>query len=96
MRSITVLAGSSLLLMGAACPQRGEAPPSAVEVPTAVEVPCRIPEPQCSVPMFNSAKKEQTGDVKLGLLRAEGVLREDCLRRYREALAACRVLPAKD
>ena len=88
-KSTAVLVGSSLLLMGATC-SAPESPPNVVEVDRAVEVPCRIPEPECSAPLFDRAQKEQPGDVKLGLLRAEGRLREDCLRRYREVLKACR------
>lgn len=80
------------LLAGCASTQEPR-PPSAVTVEVAVEVPCRIPEPQCSVPAFDRATKGQEGDVLLRLLRAEAVEQEDCLRRYREALAACRVLP---
>lgn len=93
-KSILALLGSSALLMGATC-TGPESPPSAVETKTAVEQACSIPEPQCSAPAFNSARKEQAGDVKLALLRAEGKLRENCLQRYREALQACKTLPPK-
>jgi len=55
-----------------------------------VPVPCAVPEPQCSAPAYNAAKKEQPADQKAKLLRAEAIGQEDCLRRYREALAACR------
>lgn len=85
---------ASFLLAGASCEKRPD-PPSAVEVDRVVEVACRIPEPQCSAPGYNAAKKEQEGDVKLRLLRAEVIEQEDCLRLYRKALEACRTLPAK-
>lgn len=87
MKSIAALL-TSWLLMGASCQE--PSPPSAVEVKVAVPVPCQVPEPECSMPAFNGAKKEQEGDVKLRLLRAETVQAADCLRRYRKALAACR------
>lgn len=88
MKSTAALLISCWLLMGATCQEAS--PPSAVEVRVAVPVPCRVPEPECSTPAFNSARKEQEGDVKLKLLRAETVQAADCLRRYREALASCR------
>ena len=82
-----LLALSCLALAG--CQTRPD-PPSAVEVKVAVPVPCAVPEPQCSAPAYNAAKKAQPADQKAKLLRAEAIGQEDCLRRYREALAACR------
>ncbi len=51
-----LLALSCLALAG--CQTRPD-PPSAVEVKVAVPVPCAVPEPQCSAPAYNAAKKEQ-------------------------------------
>jgi hypothetical protein len=82
-----LLAVSCFALAG--CQTRPD-PPSAVEVKVAVPVPCAVPEPQCSTPAYDAAKKEQPADQKAKLLRAEAISQEDCLRRYREALAACR------
>jgi len=73
----------------AGCQTRPDSP-SAVEIKVAVPVPCAVPEPQCSAPAYNAAKKDQAADQKAKLLRAEAIGQEDCLRRYREALAACR------
>jgi len=73
----------------AGCQTRPD-PPSPVEVKVAVPVPCAVPEPQCPAPAYDAAKKEQPADQKAKLLRAEAISQEDCLRRYREALAACR------
>jgi len=91
----TPLALSAWLLMGAMCENRPD-PPSAVEVRVAVPVPCRVPEPQCHTPAYNAATKELAADRKARLLRAEVIGYEDCLRRYREALAACRAEPKGD
>ena len=82
-----LLALSCLALAG--CQTRPDSP-SAVEVKVAMPVPCAVPEPQCSAPAYNAAKKDQAADQKAKLLRAEAIGQEDCLRRYREALAACR------
>jgi hypothetical protein len=49
-----------------------------------------VPEPQCRAPAYNAAKKDWPADKKARLLRAEIIDHEDCLRRYREALSACR------
>lgn len=75
--------------MGMSCEQRPD-PPSAVEVKVAVPVPCQVPEPECRAPSYNSATKDMPGDKKTKLLRVEIIGYEDCVRRYREALAACR------
>lgn len=91
MKRLIVVISGSLLLAGASCSE--PSPPSAVEVRVPVPVPCSIPEPQCPAPLYDSAKREQAGDVKLNMLRAETVQREECLRQYRVALEACRKLP---
>jgi hypothetical protein len=80
---------SLLTLTGFTCQERPD-PPSAVEVRVAIPVPCTVPEPQCSAPAYDAARKEQPADQKAKLLRAEAIGQEDCLRRYREALSACR------
>ena len=85
----------SLLLAGASCETQRESPPVAVETKVAVPVPCDIPEPQCVAPAYDAARKEQPGDVKVRLLRAESITQADCLRRFKEALAACREPPLK-
>jgi hypothetical protein len=77
------------LLMGASCENRPD-PPSAVEIRVAVPVPCQVAEPQCKTPAYDAAKKDMPGDRKAKLLRAEVINYEDCVRRYREALASCR------
>lgn len=87
--TIAILILNCWTLMGAMCENRPD-PPSAVEVPTAVAVPCPVPEPQCRVPAYNAARKDLPADQKVKLLRAEVIGYEDCLRRYREALTACR------
>ena len=86
-----LLAGLSaaLLLSGASCEQRPD-PPSAVEVRVSVPIPCRVAEPQCEVPAYDSAQKTQPGDLKIQLLRGENASQADCLRLYRRALTACR------
>jgi len=61
-----------------------------VEVEIAVPVACRVPEPQCAAPAYDAARAEDALDVLVKLMRAEMRLREDCVKRYREALAACR------
>jgi hypothetical protein len=87
-----ILLAVSWTLMGMSCEQRPE-PPSAVEVRVAVPTPCQVDEPQCARPAYNAARKTQPGDKKAQLLRAEVIGYEDCLRLYREALAACRKPP---
>lgn len=89
MRSIAAALVLSLPLMGASCPEQ-PSPPSAVEVRVPVPVPCKVAEPECQVPAYNGAKKEQPMDDRLKLLRAEAIEQADCIRRYREALASCR------
>lgn len=84
-----LLVALSWALLGASCQER-PAPPSAVEVKVAVAVPCEVAEPQCRAPAYDAARKEMAGDAKVKLLRAEAALQEDCLRRYRDALAVCR------
>lgn len=85
-RSIVVAV--SLLLMGASCEPR-PSPPVPVDAPREIPVPCKIPEPTCDAPAYDVAKKEQDGDIKVRLLRAETAAYEDCLRKYRIALQAC-------
>lgn len=90
-RSTTaILILSCWALLGLSCQEKRPDPPSAVEVLTAVPVPCQVPEPQCRAPAYNAAKKDWPADKKARLLRAEIIDHEDCLRRYREALSACR------
>lgn len=84
-----LLLASSWVLFGACAPVRPD-PPSAVEVKVAVPVPCRVPEPLCPLPAYDSARPEQPGDVKVRLLRVEAAQQAECLREYRRALAACR------
>lgn len=94
MRSIAaLLAASSLALMGASCEER-PTPPVAVEIRVPVPIPCQVPDPQCESPAYDQARKEQPGDVKVRLLRAETATQQDCLRQYRAAMMACRA-PAK-
>lgn len=90
MKSTTALL-ASLLLMGASC--QPSAPPSAVEVRVPVPVPCNVAEPQCQAPAYDNATKDQPGDTKVKLLRAESATQTDCLRLYRSALTACRQAP---
>ena len=90
--TIATLLLGSWVLMGMSCEQRPD-PPSAVVVRVGVPTPCQVPEPQCARPAYNAAKREQPADRKAQLLRAEVIGYEDCLRRYREALAACRTPP---
>ena len=89
MKLTTAILAVSWLLMGAMCDNRPD-PPSAVEVRTAVRVPCAVPEPECRAPAYDTATKEMPGDRKAKLMRAETIGQRDCLRRYREALSACR------
>jgi hypothetical protein len=95
MRSIAALLvlGS---LTGCATP---EAPPSAVEVKVAVPVACqeeRVPEPVCTRPAYNQARQHHPMDDRVKLLRAEAIEQADCLRQYKDALAACRRLPERE
>lgn len=75
------------------CPP--EKPPTPVAVHDAVPVPCEEPDPTCSAPAYDAAKKDDPADVKVKLLRAESIAREDCVRLYREALGRCRTPPSK-
>jgi len=84
-----LLAALSWALLGASCQER-PAPPSAVEIKVGVPIACKVAEPECRAPAYDAARKEMQGDVKVKLLRAEAALQEDCLRRYRDALAVCR------
>lgn len=88
-KSTAVILLSSALLAGASCENRPD-PPSAVEVRVPVPVPCRVPEPSCQAPAYDQATKAMEGDQKVKLLRAETASQADCVRLYREALAACR------
>lgn len=94
MRLITALLASSFLLMGATCQERPD-PPSAVEVKVAVPVPCQVQEPSCAAPAYDSAKKDQDGDFRIRVLRAETSAYWLCVKLYREALAACRQVEQK-
>jgi len=89
MKLTTAILAVSWLLMGMSCEQRQD-PPSAVEVRTAVRVPCSVPEPACRAPAYDAAMKDMPGDRKAKLMRAETIGQRDCIRLYREALAACR------
>jgi hypothetical protein len=89
MRSTTAILAFSWLLMGMSCEQR-PAPPVPVPVNRVVQVPCTVPEPTCKSPAYDSATKDMPGDRKAKLLRAETIGQHDCVRLYREALAACR------
>lgn len=53
-------------------------------------MPCRVAEPQCDAPAYDAATKNEAGDTKIRLLRAETAAQKDCLQRYREALTSCR------
>ena len=90
MRLTTAILALSWLLMGMSCQDRRPDPPSAVEVRTAVRVPCAVPEPACRAPAYDSATKDMPGDRKAKLMRSETIGQRDCVRLYREALAACR------
>ena len=71
-------------------------PPVAVQVRVAVPGPCGVAHPECRAPAYDAAQKDMPGDTRIKLLRAEAAEREDCLRRYRLALDACRTpAPAK-
>lgn len=74
----------------AACETPRMAPPAATTVKVAVPTPCSVPEPECRTPDYDQAKKGMPGDARIRLLRAETIGQQDCLRRYREALATCR------
>ena len=93
MKRLLAPIAAALLLSGASCEQRPD-PPSAVEVRVPVPIACRVPEPQCEVPAYDSAQKAQPGDTKVQLLRAESAAQADCLRQFRLALAACRAAGA--
>ena len=86
--ALLALVSSTWLL--ASCGTTRPDPPSAVEVKVAVPVPCRIPEPQCATPAYDAARRDQDGDLRLRLLRAETAAYADCVRLYRLALSACR------
>lgn len=89
--AVPLLAVSSVwLLSGAACQERPTTPPVPVEVKVAVPTPCTVPEPHCQSPAYDSARRDQPGDVLVRLLRAETAQQAECLREYRRALAACR------
>ena len=88
MNKMAVTLAISVTLTG--CATKRPDPPVAVPVNIAVPVPCTVPEPQCASPAYDSAKKDMPADQKAKLLRAEAIGQEDCLRRYREALSACR------
>ena len=89
MKSTAVILALSWALMGATCQERPD-PPVGIVTKVAVPVPCRVPEPVCKAPAYDAARKAQPGDTKAKLLRAEVIGYEDCVRLYREALAACR------
>jgi hypothetical protein len=89
MRIAALIAASSFVLMGAMCQER-PAPPTSVETKVPVPVPCRVAEPVCASPAYDSARKDMAMDVREQLMRAEIAQYEDCVRLYREALAACR------
>ena len=91
MRRTMLIAAVCAALSGASCETRQD-PPNAVETTRAVPVPCRVAEPQCQAPAYDGATLEMPGDRKVKLFRAETASQADCLRRYREALAACRVI----
>ena len=80
------LAASVLLGACAACPEAP--PPVPIEVRVAVPTPCLVPEPACPPPAYDSARREQPGDVRVRLLRAEVAQQAECLVQYRAALAA--------
>lgn len=90
MRSIAAILASSLLLAGASCEQPRQAPPVPVEVKVVVPVPCQEEVPQCRSPAYDTAKKEQAGDAKVKLLRAEAITQAACLEAFRRALERCR------
>ncbi len=83
-------AALACFLLLAGCGGLEVRPPVPVEIQVPVALPCEISVPECEAPAYDRATKDQPMDLRVKFLRVEAIEREDCLKRTRAALEACR------